>query len=145
MMASRDPSASAAPSSPPLVDLLRAILDDALRVARAELKLVKVEGIATGKRGAIGVGLLAAAAVSAFLVVVFLLGAAAEAIGGLLGHRWLGWLIIAGLCVLIAVALGWLGYRTVKRAIAEGRRVGATVMEDLEWVRELPKQSANGS
>jgi hypothetical protein len=143
-MATQDPpSTTSSPAS--LVDLLREILDDALRVGRAELNLVKVEGIAAGKRGALAAGLLAGAAIAAFLVVVFLLGAGAEALGGLLGHRWLGWLIVAGLCLLLAAIMGWLGYRMVKRTIATGRRVGATLKEDLEWVRDLPRQSANGS
>ncbi|MGO8685612.1 MAG: phage holin family protein [Candidatus Dormibacteria bacterium] len=142
-MASQDP-VSAVPA-PSLVDLLREILADALRTGRAELNLVKAEGVAAGKRGAIAVGLLAGAALAVFLVIVLLLGAAAEALGGLLGHRWLGWLIIAGLSLVVAATLAWLGYRMVRRTIAEGRRVGATVKEDLEWLRELPRQSASGS
>jgi hypothetical protein len=143
-MASQDPTA-AAPSPPGLVDLLREILADGLRVGRAELNLVRAEGIAAGKRGARAAGLLAGAVVAVFLTIVFLLGAGAEALGGLLGHRWLGWLVVAALSLAVAAVLGWLGYRTVKRTIAEGRRVGAAVKEDLEWLRELPRQRASGS
>jgi hypothetical protein len=142
-MASQDPQ-TAVPS-PSLADLLREILGDALRVGRAELNLVKEEGVAAGKRGALAAGLLVGAAVAAFLFLIFLLGTAAEALGGLLGHRWLGWLIIAVLSLAAAAILAWLGYRMAKRTIAEGRRVGTTVKEDLEWLRELPRQSANGS
>jgi hypothetical protein len=52
---------------------------------------------------------------------------------------------MAGVVLVVVGVLGGLGYRMVKRTIAEGRRVGATVKEDLEWVRELLKPNANGS
>jgi cytochrome c biogenesis protein CcdA len=128
-----------------VIDALKAIFADAVRFARAEVGLVRARGTVTAKRGAFAVALLAAAVLAVLLVVVFLLGAGAEGLGGLLHHPWLGWLIMAGLLLVIAALLGWLGYLMLKRTIAEGRRVGATVKEDLEWVRELLKQNANGS
>ena len=137
------PSSTSSP--PPLTDALREILADAVRFGRAELNLVRATGIAAGKRGALGAGLVAGAAVAAFVVVLFLLGAAAEGIGGLLGHPWLGWLIMAGLSLVVALLLAYVGYRLLKGAIAEGKRVATTVKEDLEWVRELPRRSAKGS
>jgi Na+/melibiose symporter-like transporter len=91
------------------------------------------------------VALLVGAAVAALLVVIFLLGAAAEGLGGLFHHPWLGWLIMAGLILVVGALLGWLGYRMLKETIAEGRKVGATVKEDLEWVTRLPRQRENGS
>ena|ERR1017187_1516552 len=135
-----------APSpSPTVIDALRGILGDAMRFARAEVGLVRAEGSATAKRAAFAAALLVTAMLALLLVVVCLLGAGAEGLGGLLHHPWLGWLIIGGLLLAIAALLGWLGYRMLRRTIAEGRRVGATVKEDLEWVRELLKQNANGS
>ena len=133
------------PPRPTVIDALRGILTDAVRFARAEVGLVRAEGSATAKRAAFAAALLVSAMIALLLVVVFLLGAGAEALGGLLHHRWLGWLIIAGLLLAIAALLGWLGYLMLRRTIAEGRRVGATVKEDLEGVRELLKQNANGS
>ncbi|HXZ99738.1 MAG TPA: phage holin family protein [Candidatus Binatia bacterium] len=133
-------------SAPPSArDALRELLADATRFARAEVNLVKAEGVRVGKRAAIAAGLLAAAALWLFLLLVFLLGAGATAIGGVVGAPWLGWLCIAGLCLLLAAALGFAGYRILRRAIGEGKQLGAIMKEDLEWVRELPKQSANGS
>ena len=134
------PSAYAA-----VIAALREILADGQRFVRAEMGLARAEGTAAAKRAAIAAGLLAAAAVGLLLSVILLLGAAAEAIGGALHHPWLGWLIMAGLLLVIVGVLGGLGYRMVRRTIAEGRRVGATVKEDLEWVRELLKPNANGS
>ncbi len=132
-------------SPPSPRDLLREVVGDTLRFVRAEVRLLKAEGVEAGKRGAFAAGLLFAAALGLMLTVVLLLGAGAEAVGDALGHPWLGWLCVAGLILVITAILGLAGYRKLRRAIAEGRRVGTIVKEDLEWVRELPKQSANGS
>ena len=144
LMASPDVSQATSPD-PTVIGALRQVLSDALRFARAEMGLARAEGTAAAKRAALAAGLVAGAAIGLLLAAVLLLGAAAEAIGGALHHPWLGWLIMAGLLLVIVGVLGGLGYRTVKRTIAEGRRVGATVKEDLEWVRELLKPNANGS
>jgi hypothetical protein len=144
LMASQDAPPAASPRAD-VIASLRQILADGLRFVRAEMGLARAEGSAAAKRAALAAGLLAAAAVGLLLSAVLLLGAAAEAIGGALHHPWLGWLIMAGLLLVIVGVLGGLGYRMVRRTIAEGRRVGATVKEDLEWVRELLKPNANGS
>lgn len=126
-------------------DEVRELLGDALRFARAEVTMVRAEGVEAGKRGAIGAGLVAGAALFAVLLLVCLLGAAAAAIGGALGHPWLGWLCAGFLALVIAGALAGAGYRLLRGALSEGKRVGSTVKEDLEWVRELPRRGANGS
>jgi hypothetical protein len=143
-MATQDSPAEAPPRGS-LIETLRQLLVDGLRFVRAEVGLARAEGTATAKRAALAAGLLAGAVVALLLVIVLLLGAAAEGLGGLFHHAWLGWLIMAGLILVVGAVLGWLGYRMVRRTIAEGRRVGATMKEDLEWVRELLKPSANGS
>ncbi|MGA2283097.1 MAG: phage holin family protein [Candidatus Dormibacteria bacterium] len=143
-MATQDPPPDA-PSRTPLIDALREILADTLRFARAEVGLVRAEGTATAKRAAFAAALLAAAAIAVLMVVALLLGAGAAAVGGALGHPWLGWLIMAGFVLVVAALLAGLGYRMIRGAIAEGRKVGGSVKEDLEWVRELVKPNANGS
>jgi phosphatidylglycerophosphate synthase len=142
-MAAQDAPATASPARAPLIAALREILSDALRFVRAEVGVARAEGTRAAKRAALAAGLLASAAITVLLI--FLLGAAAEGIGGLLHHRWLGWLIMAGLLLAVAAILGGLGYLTVRRTIAEGRRVTATMKEDLEWAKELLRQNASGS
>ena len=136
-MAPQEPAPVPAPS---VIDALREILADGVRLVRAEIGVVRAGGIATAKRAAFAAALLAAAAIAALLVIIFLLGAGAEGLGGLFHHPWLGWLIMAGLILVVAALLGGLGYLMLKKTIAEGRRVGATVKEDLEWVTRLPRQ-----
>jgi protein-S-isoprenylcysteine O-methyltransferase Ste14 len=143
-MAPHEPASAPAPT-PSVIDALRGILADGMRFVHAEIGLVRAQGTATAKRAAFAAALLATTAIALLLVVVFLLGAGAEGLGGLLHHPWLGWLIMAGLILVVGALLAGLGYRMLKKTIAEGRRVGATVKEDLEWVRELLKQNANGS
>ena len=132
-------------AAPSVIDALRGIVADVVRFVRAEIGLVRAQGTATAKRAGFAAALLVAAALALLLVVVFLLGAGAEGLGGLLHHPWLGWLIMGGLILIVGAVLGWLGYRMLRRSIAEGRRIGTTVKEDLEWVRELLKQNASGS
>ncbi|MGD1052717.1 MAG: phage holin family protein [Candidatus Dormibacteria bacterium] len=143
-MARQETGSPPAPTAS-VIDALRGIVADGVRFVRAEIGLVRAQGTATAKRAAIAVALLAAAVVALLLVGVFLLGAGAEGLGGLLHHPWLGWLIMGGLILIVGAVLGWLGYRMLRRSIAEGRRIGTTVKEDLEWVRELLKQNASGS
>ncbi len=132
--------------SPPSVrEVARELVADALRFGRAELNLVKAEGTRAGKGGAIAAVLLGTAATFAFLVLIFLLCAGAAAIGEATGMPWLGWLCIAGLALLISGIAGLAGFARLRRAIREGKQVGSMVKEDLEWLRELPRQNANGS
>ena len=126
-------------------DALRGLLDDLARLGRAEIGLVRAQGMRAGKHGVIALGLLLGAGLGLLLTLIFLLGAAAEEIGSVLGHPWAGWLCIAGLTLVVALVLGGLGYRMLRRAITEGKQVGTTVKEDLEWLSELPRQSASGS
>jgi cytochrome c biogenesis protein CcdA len=132
--------------SPPSVrEVVRELAADALRFGRAELNLVRAEGTRAGKRGAIAAVLLGIAATFGFLVLIFLLGAGAAAIGEVTGMPWLGWLCIAGLALVISGIAGLSGVARLRRAIREGKQVGSVVKEDLEWLRELPRQNANGS
>jgi hypothetical protein len=131
--------------TPPVREALRELVSDILRFGRAELHLVKAEGTSAGKRGAIAAALLGTAATFGFLLLIFLLGAGAVAIGEVTGMAWLGWLCVAGLTLVIGAIAGLIGFRMLRRAIREGRQVGSIVKEDLEWLRELPRQNANGS
>jgi len=113
-----------------VIDVLRSLLGDAVRFAKAELSLVKAEGKEAAVRGIKGVVMLIAAGLSALLLIIFLFGAAAEAIGGWLGHEWLGWLIVAGFFLILTAALALLGIRRVKSAINEGKDVSNVVKEE---------------
>jgi cytochrome c biogenesis protein CcdA len=126
-------------------DVVRELVADTLRFGRAEINLVKAEGTRAGKRGAIAAALLGTAAVFGFLVLIFLLGAGAAAIGEATGMPWLGWLCVAGLALAISGIAALAGFIRLRRAIREGKQVGSMVKEDLEWLRELPRQNANGS
>lgn len=124
---------------------VRELVGDALRFGRAELNLVRAEGTRAGKRGAIAAALLATAAAFGFLVLIFLLCAGAAAISEVTGIAWLGWLCIAGLSLAVSGVAGLAGFLRLRRAIRDGKQVGSIVKEDLEWLRELPRQNANGS
>lgn len=139
----------AVPEAPPtrqsVIDILRGLLADGIRFVRAEIRLVVAEGKDAAKRAAIGVALIVVALGFLFLVAIFGLSAGAIAVGDALDHPWLGFLIFAGGFLLITVLLGFLGYRRIKGAVAEGKGAFTTVKEDLEWVKQLPKRNGNES
>ena len=128
-----------------VIDILRTLLADLIRFAKAELRLVIAEGKDAALRGAIGIGLMFAAIFFLFLVFVFGFAAGAIAVGDALDHPWLGFLIFAGAFFLVTALLGFLGFRRVMSAKAEGQSAFTTVKEDLEWVKQLPKRSESGS
>ena len=127
----------APPTSQSVIDVLRGLLADVIRFGRAEFKLVQAEGKEAAVRALIGSGLVAAAIGFFGLFFVFALGAGAVEVGQLLGLPWLGWLIFAGVFLLIALVIGWLGIRRIKSGIREGKGAFTTVREDLEWVKQF--------
>ena len=54
-------------------------------------------------------------------------------------------LLIAGALLATAGALALSGYLQMRKALDEAKQVGTTVKEDLEWLKQLPRRSANGS
>ena len=134
-----------APTKQSVLEVLRELLHDFARFARAEVNVLKAEGKEAALRGIKAIAFFAVAAIFALLVLIFLLGTAAEAIGGWLNHPWLGWLIMAALFLVAAGVLGLAGYRRLRSAISEGKQAASIVKEDLEWVRQLPKRNMHGS
>ena len=128
-----------------VIDVLRTLLADLVRFAKAELKLVVAEGKDAAIRGAVGLGLVFGAIFFFFLVAVFGLSAGAIAVGDALDHPWLGFLIFAGGFLVVSAVLGFAGYRRIMSAKNEGQHAFTTVKEDLEWVKQLPKRDESGS
>lgn len=121
------------------------LISEFVRFLKAELDLAKAEGTAATKRTLFGAGFVITALAFFLLVDVFLLSALAVVIGDALGHVWLGFLIVAAGLLVVSLVLGLIGFRKIKSGIGEGKQVGATLKEDMEWLRQLPKhdESAN--
>jgi predicted ferric reductase len=133
------------PESTDPISLARQVVEDAIKLARAEFDVVSAEL----KRAAIQ---LAIALALIMVAMVFLLIGVIEALGALpsgltiLGSEWARWAALGGIFLIIAVVLIFLGKSRATRAIKRGRKnVQETLKEDAEWLRELTKRSASGS
>jgi hypothetical protein len=125
--------------------IAREVVDDAVRLARAEIELAKAEAIAGVKRVAVAAGFFAAAGVFTLFTVVLALGAVPTALAGRVFSGWVWWLFTAAFFFLIAAILGWLGYRSLRRGIGRGKELVGSVKEDVAWFKRLSKRNANES
>jgi uncharacterized membrane protein YqjE len=120
---------------PPLGDLFRHLADDTTHLIRQEMNLAKVEmrqmGAAAARDAAqvgiaIGLGVVGALAMAAFLIV---------ALGDLLGNYWLSALLVS---VLFLVISGVLAKRVVSHFRERGLKPEQTIetlREDKEWAQ----------
>jgi hypothetical protein len=134
-----------APESTDPISLARQVVEDAIKLVRAELAVVGSEL----KRALIQ---LAIAAAMIVVASVFLLIGVIEALGalpsglGILGAEWIRWLVLGGIFLVLAGVLVFLGQSKARKSIKRGRQhIESTLKEDAEWLRELTKRSVKGS
>lgn len=128
-----------------LAATLRAVADDAVRLARAEIEFARVEAIAGIKRVMVAAALLAAAGLVALFMLIFALGAVPTVLAGHLFSGWVWWLLTAALFAIVAVVLVLMGIRRLRRGIGTGRQLVGSVKEDVAWLRRLTRRNASGS
>jgi predicted ferric reductase len=134
-----------APESTDPISLARQVVEDAIKLARAEMDVVGAEL----KRAIIQ---LAIAIALIMFAVVFLVIGVIEALGALpsgltiLGSEWARWAALGGIFLILAMVLIFIGQSRARKAIKRGRNnVQETLKEDAEWLRELTKRSVSGS
>ena len=134
-----------APESTDPISLARQVVEDAIKLARAEMDLVGAEL----KRAIIQ---LAIAIALIMFALVFLVIGVIEALGALpsgltiLGSEWARWAALGGIFLILAMVLIFFGQSRARKAIKRGRKnVQETLKEDAEWLRELTKRSVSGS
>ncbi|MGH7723618.1 MAG: phage holin family protein [Candidatus Dormibacteria bacterium] len=125
--------------------IAREVADDAVRLARAEIELAKVEAIAGVKKLAVAIGLFGGAAVFALFMAIFALGAVPTVLAGRFFSGWVWWLLMAALFLLIAALLAWAGFRSLRRGIGRGRELVGSVKEDVAWFKRLTRRNASES
>ncbi len=124
----------------PLGELLKQLSEETATLVRQELELAKAEIATTGKRAGIGVGLvgaggiiafLAAGAFTAFLILVL----------DTFMPAWLAALVVTLVYGAIAGVLALRGRDKVKDATPPAPQTVETVKEDIEWAKN-PTRSA---
>lgn len=108
-------------------------------LVREEIELAKAEVTYKIKSLAVGLGVAAAAGVFGFFAFITLLFTAAWGLNQLLGSEWLGFAIVTGVLVLLAIAGGVFAFRKFKvgapvprQAIDEAQKIRATVTTKSE-------------
>lgn len=129
-----------------LKDLGREITSDAVRLVRAEINLAKAELAETVRGLRSAIIMFAVAALVLLLTLVAALGAIADGVGAqVLGGSWRGWGIFAAVFLLVAVLLGYRGYRAIRRSIAGARDAVGSLKEDATWVKLLTRRNGRES
>lgn len=115
-------------------DLVSLAVQDASRLVRAELDLAKLELREDGKRLGLAGFLLIMVAFAACLVLVLLCFALAYGLNTLGVPLWASFLIVAGICVLLA-AVAILVVRQKVQRVSGLSKTRQTVQEDLALLK----------
>lgn len=110
-------------------------------IIRGEIELAKLELRSSVKNAGVGVGMFAAAAVLLVFSLTFGLIALAEGLIAIGLYRWLGYLIVFVLLLLVIGVLAWLGIRKVKRVKAPQRTID-TGKDTVAYLRSHPKSQS---
>ena len=143
-----------APESTDPISLARQVVEDAIKLVRAELAVVGAEL----KRAIIQ---LVIAAAMIIVAAVFLLIGVIEALGalpsglGILGAEWVRWLALGGIFLVLAAVLIYFGQPKARKAIKRGRKQIESNVEggcrvapgtdEAQRQRELSKQALASS
>ena len=134
-----------APESTDPISLARQVVEDAIKLARAEMEVVGAELKRAVIQLAIAIALIMVAAVFLLIGVIEALGALPSGLT-ILGSEWARWAALGGIFLIVAIVLIFIGQSRARKAIKRGRKnVQETLKEDAEWLRELTKRSVSGS
>lgn len=125
-----------------LFELIGELPNQVSELVRREIELVKAEMTAKLKALGSGGGLLAGAVVVLLFMVGVLLTAAVLGLAEVM-PGWAAALIVAGVLLIIAVVLGLIGYRILKRGIPPvPNETIDSLQRDLRAIRGIGKRGA---
>ena len=119
---------------PSVGELVRRASENVSTLVRAEIELAKTELSTTVKRAGIGGGMLAAAGVILLFSVPFLFVVIAEVLVAIGLPRWLSYLIVWVLFLIIAAVLALIGRRQLKK-MSKPERTLKTAKDTASWAR----------
>jgi uncharacterized membrane protein YqjE len=119
---------------PSVGELVRRASENVSTLVRAEIELAKTELSSTVKRAGVGGGMLAAAGVILLFSVPFLFVVIAEVLVAIGLPRWLSYLIVWVLFLIIAAVLALLGRRQLKK-MSKPERTLKTAKDTASWAR----------
>jgi uncharacterized membrane protein YqjE len=119
---------------PSVGELVRRASENVSTLVRGEIELAKAELSTTVKRAGVGGGMLAAAAVILLFSVPFLFVVIAEALVAIGLPRWLSYLIVWVVFLIIAAVLALLGRRQLRK-MSKPERTLKTAKDTASWAR----------
>jgi uncharacterized membrane protein YqjE len=119
---------------PSVGELVRRASEHVSTLVRAEIELAKTEVSGTVKRAGVGGGLLAAAGVVLLFSVPFLFVVIAEVLVAVGLPRWLSYLIVWVLFLIIAAVLALIGRWQLKK-MSKPERTLKTAKDTASWAR----------
>ena len=125
---------------PSVGELVRQASEHASTLVRAELELARTELSGSVKRAGLGGGLLAGAGVVVLLSLPFLFVVLAELLVELGLARWLAYLIVWVLFLIVALVLALLGRRSLKK-VRKPERTMETVKDTAAWARHPTRET----
>ena len=134
-----------APDSTDPISLARQVVEDAIKLARAEMDVVGAELKRAVFQLAIAIAMIMVATMFLLIGVIEALGALPSGLN-VLGSEWARWAALGGIFLIVAIVLIFIGQSRARKAIKRGRKnVQETLKEDAEWLRELTKRSVKRS
>ncbi|MGH8861521.1 MAG: phage holin family protein [Jatrophihabitantaceae bacterium] len=137
-------TAASAANEPSIGELVQQASESLSTIVRGEIELAKLELRSSLKYGGVGLGMFAAAAVLLVFSLTFGLIALAEGLIAIGLYRWLGYLAVFGLLLLIIGALAYLGFKKVKRVKAPQRTID-TGKDTVAYLKSHPKSHPKSS
>ena len=119
---------------PSVGELVRRASEHVSTLVRGEIELAKTELSTTVKRAGVGGGMLAAAAVILLFSVPFLFVVIAEVLVAIGLPRWLSYLIVWVLFLVIAAVLALIGRRQLKK-MSKPERTLKTAKDTASWAK----------
>ena len=119
----------------PVSSLLSDAINQLTRLVRGEVALAKAEVAQNLRAAALGVGLLAAAAILALVALGVLAAALVVALGHLVGPGWAG-LIVGVVILVVAAILAMRGLASLKPENLAPTRTVRNVQADAQTIKE---------
>jgi uncharacterized membrane protein YqjE len=117
-------------------ELVKDLSNQVSLLARQEIELAKVEMAEKGRRAGLGLGLVAAAGVSALLALGTLTACVVLALDGAM-PAWLAALIVALAWSVVAAVLASVGKQKMEQAgTPVPEQTVESVKEDIKWLRD---------
>ena len=132
-------SRTTGPAEPSLGALAKSAMTDVSTLIRSEIELAKAEIGTSVKRGGMSAAAFAAAGVLAAFAAIFFFITLAEFLTWLGLPRWVSYLIVFALLVLLAAVIGFIGYRMVKKIEKPERTI-----ETLQELPDVMRREAPG-